>query len=406
MYPCYFMLIVWLALLVLPGCVVGKYQTRNGLPLTTAEITGEKHSQQNKPKSATNVAGRIKMTQGQLGLSDEEFWTDPFKTRDDIEDKLLDEESEGFILDAPTHVPLAERDTFPVVLLRVSSLQNMRELVFRRCGLVVAIDITNNYTYANKAIQPRPNEPRPRPPSSAGPPPQGFGGEAFCIDIRKSLDLPWKPREYIVTVILRDQVSNQVLVKLVDTGSGYQDPEVASFIEEHRKKTGPPPMWPEPGDPLPGYEKQPSSPAIPEEPGVVLSVERVTIIKEGISCVLHGSFRLPVESAQIVQPSPQQSTAGESEQSKPVPSAIVPITLVLTGSVVATPFIWRLMVPSFDPISEKEETKEVTGYFAIDLCTLGTLTGLHQTYFIYAFSREVMTGPVPMAFISEDQLAP
>ena len=46
----------------------------------------------------------------------------------------------------------------------------------------------------------------------------------------------------------------------------------------------------------------------------------------------------------------------------------------------------------------------MTGYFAIDLLATGLVPTAEQTSFIYAYSGEHMTGPVPCAVVSEASL--
>ena len=74
--------------------------------------------------------------------------------------------------------------------------------------------------------------------------------------------------------------------------------------------------------------------------------------------------------------------------------------MVLTGSDIAAPYVFALRVPSYEPVTHEGELATATGYFALDLQKLGNLDALDQTYFIYAFSGEVVTGAVPMALVT------
>jgi len=80
-------------------------------------------------------------------------------------------------------------------------------------------------------------------------------------------------------------------------------------------------------------------------------------------------------------------------------TAIVPITLVLTGSDRPAPVVLPLKLPSYDPVDRNADSAIVSGYFAIDLCKLSDIAAIEQTVFIYAFSGEVMVGPVPIALV-------
>ena len=50
--------------------------------------------------------------------------------------------------------------------------------------------------------------------------------------------------------------------------------------------------------------------------------------------------------------------------------------------------------------------KLAEAYFAVDLLSLFNLPRKTTTYFLYAFSREVMAGAQPFAFVTRDRLPP
>ena len=80
-------------------------------------------------------------------------------------------------------------------------------------------------------------------------------------------------------------------------------------------------------------------------------------------------------------------------------TARVPVSLLLTGSAEPTPQILKLTVPSYTPLESAGGHTIATGYFSLDLCRIANLLVTPQTYFIYAFSGEVMTSAVPTAFV-------
>jgi hypothetical protein len=55
-------------------------------------------------------------------------------------------------------------------------------------------------------------------------------------------------------------------------------------------------------------------------------------------------------------------------------------------------------IPSYEPLVSVHGRPVAVGYFEFDLCRLSNLLVTPQTWFIYAFSGEVMTAPVPAAF--------
>lgn len=392
-------------------------------PPLANQQTKKGRDQQQKYKTVSESVGRNQMSQEKLGLSDEEFWTQPFKTKSDIEKRLMQKKTEALVVGAPEKVLINAHKTFPVVALRVAFLKNTALKDFRKTAIITAVELSTNRVYAGMALR----QDVDSPPADGEMPEGWMGGEGYSIDLRDRLQLPWKPGEYIVTLLMLDQASKRLRTRLVDT-SGYEDPEVARFIEEHRKKTGVSSVWPEPGDPLPSYKREKGSPPVPSErvkfkadeeepeideeeiesgkkrerkPGIAISVARVSVIEDNAQCVLSGSFRIPLKEYEIKTPDSAPKSA------KPSPTAIVPISLVLTGTGKTTPTVLRLMVPSFEPIDKTIRGPVMaTGHFTLDLCKLTPAVTTPQTLFIYAFSGEVMSGPVPMAFVSKSSLEP
>lgn len=60
----------------------------------------------------------------------------------------------------------------------------------------------------------------------------------------------------------------------------------------------------------------------------------------------------------------------------PVPTAVVPITLVGTGSQVATPAVWRLVVPVYDALDFSANQPRGVGTFSVDLRRLQAFDGI------------------------------
>jgi hypothetical protein len=336
-----------------------------------------------------------------LGLSDEDYWASPFKTRGNVESKLMSAGTEALIIGAPKAVILQNRDTLPVVVIRTAPLDIMARTVFRKTAVLVAVDVTTNKTYAYMAIVIDIKEPAPY----NGPPLEGMGGEAFLLELKKQLKLPWVPSTYMINILLRDKVSNRARVEIKK--GGYEDPAVIEFLKSRQKTVEAPSVWPEPGPPtmgpqgiqrvgIPYYRELTTAPPIPAQPGIVMAADRVVPMTPNMACLLRGSYRLPIQAKDIVKELPAQ----KPDMEKPH-TAVVPITLVLTGSDSPAPIVVSLRVPTYDPVDKNAEAPVVTGQFTIDLCKLGNIAGLEQTLFIYAFSGDVMAGPVPMALLRQ-----
>lgn len=341
------------------------------------------------------------LIEDKFGLKDEEYWTDPWGTRKDVQRPLMQSGEEGFVIGTPATVALDTYDTFPVAILRVSKVTSTDKVDFRGTAIVAAMELN---TYKLSAAFAFGQAAPPPPPPSGG---TGGGGDSFSgdesamsaeghmVDLATLLQLPAERAEYLVALICLDQVSNQCRMKLVES-AGYEDPAVDDFLMEFQAKMlGPPEISPEPGGELPNYEQGDDSPEIPAEPGIVMSMERVNALGAETQCLINASYRLPIRPHHVMKPA-----EGEGE---PAPAgdetAIVPITLLLTGSVDTTPKVVELAVPTTEPVDTSGDAPVATGYFALDLCTLEELTSTPQTYFIYAFSGEVMAGPFPTAFV-------
>jgi hypothetical protein len=321
-----------------------------------------------------------------LGLTDADYWDDPLKTRLQIENQLLDAERSVMVIGAPRKVAYQQRETLPLVFLRVGQQDAIARLPFRSTALVVAQELGSNKTYANMAV----TDDAIVPPPYDGPPLEGMTGEAWVVDLREQLGVPWGRGELLVSVIMRDTMTHRVRVELGK--GGYEDPAVEQYLAEDAGKPQPLEVHPRPrtedddGKSLPTFRKQAESPELPAQLGINLAVPRVIARNPHMRCVVHGSFRLRLL--------PRERAPGRAF------SAVVPITLLATGSDVPNPYQFELHVPVYEPVATVDGESEVTGYFSIDLQSLANLNSVDQTFFIYAFSGELVTGPVPMALVT------
>ena len=335
-----------------------------------------------------------KTVKDEFGLRDEEYWTDPWRTRSAIQRPLIRRGLESFIIGAPQVVSLDRYTTFPVAILRTRKIVGASKIDFRKTAIIAAMELNTYRLSARLAFA---NSPQPRSPNgtaagsrsgakdSFSNDPTAMAAEGSTLDLATLLRLPAGRSEYLVTLISFDRVSNRCRMKLVEA-AGYEDPAVDEFLREYRAKRLAPPMpFPECAEPLTSFRREDNSPNIPIEPGIALSVARVNVFAPTTRCVLAGSFRLPIYPQHIVRP-PRLDVA------------IVPITLLVTGSVDPEPKILRLFVPSYEPLISVDGRPLAVGYFSFDLCRMTNLLVTPQTWFIYGFSGEVMTAPVPTAF--------
>jgi hypothetical protein len=351
------------------------------------------------------VGGENGVIEDTFGLRDEEFWTDPWRTRKAVQRPLMQKGDEGLFIGAPRKVGLQEHATFPVAILRVCKAARTSTIPFKETAIVAAVELNTYELYARLAFPPVRKRPWAAGMAGAA---AGKGdsfsndetamiSEGHTVDLAARLGIPAAWGDYLVTVILLDQVSNRCRMQLVDSVT-YEDPEVERFFREQAAAQLPPLcVWPQPAPTLPSYTRDAASPDIPAEVGIALTVERVNVIMPECHCHLHGSFRLPVRPQHVVEP----SAPPQDEVSPPRPvTAVVPIALLLTGTASPAPVLLRLAVPSYKPLDTSDDEAVATGHFTLDLCRLVELATTPQTFFVYAFSGEVMAGPVPTAFVS------
>jgi hypothetical protein len=327
----------------------------------------------------------------EFALREEEYWTDPWRTRSEIQRPLIRKGLELFVIGAPQVVSLDRYSTFPIAILRTRKIISANKVDFRKTAIITAMELNTCRLSARLAFanSPQPRSPNGKPKTGAkdsfSNDPTAMTAEGSTLDLASLLRLPATRSEYLVTVISFDRVSNRCRMKLVES-AGYEDPAVDEFLREYRAQRVPPPMpFPAAGEWLPSFERLDHSPNIPAEPGIALSVPRVNIFEPKARCLLGGSFRLPIHLQHISRP-PRLDVA------------TVPITLLITGSVDPEPRILRLFVPSYEPLIFANGGPVASGYFSLDLCRMTNLLVTPQTWFIYAFSGEVMTPPVPTAF--------
>jgi hypothetical protein len=347
-----------------------------------------------------------------LGLSENDYWGDFTWTSDQFSDFVAETGFTGIRIDAPSLVAIEQRDTAPVVGYFSRTLRDDFELNAERQMIAVAVDLTSKRLRAGLALDTG-KTPAPEPPPAGLDPGEGLTFTGFASDLRRQLDLPWEDRKYVVAFLLREHVSNAVRMELGPSPTAYRDPVVEQFLADQRKVARIPPPGPVHPAPNPKsgviYERISRSPEIPKEPGIVLSVERVAVARRGSTCLCFGSFRLPVTFAETVRPDPETGELPEvgDRQAK----AVVPLTLVVTGSARAGPWILEFRVPSYDSVSlpktppaPDQEVGVVTGQFAIDLFSHPGMPRNPMTYFITAFGGGLVSGPFCTAVVTEKML--
>jgi hypothetical protein len=184
-------------------------------------------------------------------------------------------------------------------------------------------------------------------------------------------------------------------MKLADS-AGFDDPAVDDFVRDFRaRKLKPREVFPGTSDPLTSYRRQENSPRLPDDPGIALSVPRVQLFTRKTRCMVAGSFRLPIQATHYGA----ADLEADAPANSPIETARVSVALLITGSTDAAPQIVNLVIPSYEPVKSVAGKTLAVGYFSFDLCRIANLLSTPQTFFIYAFSGEVMTPAIPCAFV-------
>jgi hypothetical protein len=327
---------------------------------------------------------------GLLQLDDAEFWSAPFRTRDETQRRLSREGFLGVAIDAPQRVPLDGRQTIPVVGWDVATFRQAKKLRFEDFALVTAVSQDDGYVYTGRLYDPRVKDSRQAAPEDEDPG-EGKSYRAFTFDLNERVGIGLRPKACVVTMIVQDQVSNRVTTTLCPPQLSWVDPEVKAFLAERRgagsevAERFPQAVSPPASGALPSYEASAKTPEIPTSEGLALvGPQKAT---RNAPCPVYGSFRVPVPEDLRVRERPDQPGWGVGDD-KAV--AVIPVTLVVTGGRVPGPYVARLQVPIYEAVGEDSLG---VGHFALDLCqVLGGLGA--QNYFVYAFSGSAFFGPV------------
>jgi hypothetical protein len=333
-----------------------------------------------------------------LGLHGDDYWKRPTSTLIAVFEWLSREQFNGAWIGAPDHVSLDAQQTLPIVAYRGGSYFDARYLRFSTHAILAAVDLERNVVRFANAVAVDPAAALPT--GDHRPILEGYTAVPYVVDARNRLALPWRPATFLFSIIMRDRVSNRARVCLGKSFQGFRDEAVDEFIALYRKRQGPGPVQPAAGNPLPCYDRLPESPEIPAQNGIAVNVARVLLLDKDTRWILHGTFRLPVLSREIVRIS-------EHSETQPTPTAIPRITLLAVAAASGRWTTIELCVPSYDPIDPAMDHPVVTGYFSLDLMrAVARPAGGPQTYFLYIFSGEILEGPVASALVPESSLAP
>lgn len=334
--------------------------------------------------------------QENFGLADGDFFDFTPERAAGVTRVLASERQHVVALAAPREISL-DAEQLPVLVGAMTPFDKASTYSVAERAVLVDVELDRGLVLASPL-----NDDPDRIPFDSGPstsPPTGASvgartASVYPVDLHERIE--WERGRHLLTVLVLDKVSNRVRIDLVPPPGQFDDPAVRSFIEAERIRVGPPSAGPlaREGEDLPSYGRRPESPEPPKEHGFAMTAPRVVVVPG--TCVIHGSFRLPLAPHQVVPLERREAEGGAA--------AVVGVTLILVSSASPDPVAVYLLVPVYGDIPPSEPPKEVTGYFAMDLFAEGALSPSEQTYFVYAFAGEVMAAPVPIGLVPRDRL--
>lgn len=337
------------------------------------------------------------MSGDRFGLTEDQFWTAPFATKNEVQERLSAAGFVGVAIDAPARVLHEHRETLPVVGCHVITFREARRLSFDRSAVLVAVRPEDGRVLADLVEVPRVvDTTQDEPPADDDDPGEGKYYRMFKADARARLDLPWRAGAWLVSVHLGPYDSNRARVELTRPRFAHEDPAVAEARAKAAAETWPEKASPAPGTPLPSYARGPATPRPPEAPGFkFIPPPRRTVAKKGAQLVLQAAFRLPVAPRHLVRPKPDDPAW---DPGAPGAKAVVPITLLVVGEGDAPgPFLVPLQVPCFDAPAGGH----VTGQLALDLLAAPAMQhATPQRYRLRAFSGELVAGPIELELVA------
>ena len=328
--------------------------------------------------------------QGQFGLTEDEFWSDPWKQAEALYERHIIDEALGLFIDAPRVVGPSARATIPILLVFAAREREAWRVDVRAQATLVAVRLADREVFVSAALEPLDNA---APELAGGRDSDAVTTEHHEIDAHARLGLLDQPGDYRIVVIIGERRSNPVELRVEGRSFANPDPEVERFLEARRRPR------------LPALPDRPTrqllsarerAPSVPAEPGIELAIERVVVLEPGVRVMLELDYRLEL------RPPWDRIPADALGYGEPRPRAILAIELVMVGRDDPARVVVPLRIPH--PVELGDVAIEVVGSFAVDL--IGReLIGRHATtWVIYALCGEFMAGPSLVALVTPEML--
>ena len=331
-----------------------------------------------------------------LGLSQEEFWSDPYRTRDEVVARLMDGQHLGYFVDAPPQVNVEHRDTIPVVGVRHLSIAEGRAVDFRRCGLAVAVHVERGEVCVGRAFAwKNPTKPRAAPkPGRATP--AGSAADLFKVDLKQQLpDLNWSGGTVLTNLLILERSSNRVTIHLEGAVGDVGAPPLRG-------------VWPLAGEGA-QYSNVDGLLPMPDGYSIFMQVPRVVVQRPGARCEVRGRVRVPIAGHNVVPLPPTDPQARSAWQPPDVgdrrATGLIPLTLVLAQAESLEVIKLQYVMPVYQDLDPAGGTMG-EAEFCVDLFAHPDMVRIPQTYQLWAYAGAEMIGPHPLGVVSEERLTP
>jgi hypothetical protein len=343
----------------------------------------------------------------QLKLS--EIWGEDFSGvfPGDVSSEGSRESPALLAISAPSRVYLDRHEELPVLVASCQTGLRRWQVNYDPNTHVIAADLATGVVRTGLPFIKGKRELTPQP-SMSGTPPDEINARAVAnsvrkINVRKYIDLPWRPSQLALAVIVYDWVSNTIVVELV----GEKDHQAAlqstppfpreMAIELARKVR----RAKEDPESLLSFEASADTPKL-EGQGLALSVPD-SVSGETSPVRIQGAVKVELPAGFIVEPPPDEEgaptddggvTSGDAEPLD-VPAAVLAATLMLAELDVRYPRQGLIQVPVYSETPLKPGDT-VEACFSMDLRAVLEGDLPPSTYQVYFILGAHISGPYPM----------
>lgn len=311
-------------------------------------------------------------------LRDEQYYNDLNQQEDVVRDFFKQNRLQGLLIGCPQKVDIKSKPNLPFIVSEKRSFKDIREVPYDKFAVVCAIDLDRGISYTNLLEQIPDNIIFKPTEGQEKPIPEGTTFQFKVYDLRERLPLPWEITNLLVTIFLNDIYSNRAYVTLSENNM-TSEAVSAEITKELTGKPQPMVNFQEEA-PYPCYSKVSDSPREPDKPGIALSCKQSFSIENKEPFILSGSFLVPVF--------PHEQTMQADGQS---PSAIVPVSLLVSGTHQEIVGTLNFNVPTKATIDNTGKQPRVKGYFTLNLKQYFKFEETPQQYTLYVFSRELLS---------------